>query len=257
MAKNVKISTKEIVDEVKKGLKRKNPLYEKYLQDHAIFYLDPVENNEFLGDGWGENIILNHEIVREVKKQFSFYIDVSYAQEMVVEASIQIDNPFLNAATLELFIDDKSIGKEIIRHSHFHTYTFALPKTSKNKKVKVTGNVEYSKNGSKLFIRHIAGHNVEMSVDQIEQNLHMELNQYRMSFEHMIKVLEWHKHPEMLMPADAKLKIFKKIILKLIRPFTTAQVAYNNYVVDTLSTLNNRLNKVEEITLLLLQMRKK
>lgn len=253
----MKISSKEIVSEIKKSVKQRNPIYEKYLQDNAIFYLDPVENNEFLGSGWGENSIINNEVVKEVGKKFSYIIDISYATEMMIEATLQVDNPFLNSAKLTISVDDKEIGTEEIRHSHFHSYTFKLPKSASNRKVTVKGSVDFSKPGSKLFIRLIAGHNMEMSVDQIERSLTMEINQSRLNFEHMVKVLEWHKHPELLMPANAKLKFLKKIVLKIIRPFTTAQIAYNNYAIDTLNSLNDRLNKLEDISLLLLQMKKK
>jgi hypothetical protein len=108
-----------------------------------------------------------------------------------------------------------------------------------------------------------------------------ELERIKRDTNQLIQVLEWHKNPELLLPADSKKNlvkrivkksfkiaarpfkrfsdalIIKRIVLKMIRPFTTPQIMFNQYLLEIIQLQTKRNEKLEELLLTMMKNDKK
>ena len=267
----VGFTSKEIVSDIKTNLKTHDHLYLQYLEDHALTSIDPVKDSEYLKAGWSKNVIVDDEISRFVDDKFSFLIDMTRAHWLVITASVIGEDLYLHPPTLSLRFNDDEIGKMKLRHSVYHHYYFKIKKDFRRVGV-INATLQRSDKKTKVIIRMIAAY-VDISRGDWDITLN-ELSVMKRDANQLLRVLDWNKNPEYLMPADQRAKLLKKIILRLlhpisdstlikkivlrvIRPFTTPQMEFNKYLVDLLNLQSMRLDKLENFIMLMIKNKKK
>lgn len=265
-------SSSEIVADVKNHLKTSSDLYERYIEANASTVVDPVSNAEFLKKGWSNNIVHKDTVVKQVDDGFSFVINLKSAEELIITAALSGDDLYLRPVKLTFSAGKIKFGTVELRYNHFAKYTFPVPKECRKEHLEVVGKVERSHKDTDVVIRSIVSVNKQVLSNYFQENL-FELERIKRETQQLLQFLEVHKNPEMLLPASqprnpikraikkgAKLVaplfkpvmkslLLKRIVLKMIRPFTTPQIQFNKYMLEVITLQEKRNDKLEELLL--------
>ncbi len=266
-------SAAEIVEDAKKQLKTASELYEKYLESEALFHVDTVTNAEFLRKGWSQNTIHNDLVAKEATGTFAFVMNLKDAECIVFQAALQGDDVYVHPATITFSAGSTELGKVEIRYSQFSQYLLTVPEETRKSHVVIKGSIEKD-DSTKVLFRYFTATKKEVTADSVRGSL-FELEKMKRDTNQLIQILSMHKNPEHLLPASAQRRglkkvakkmagvmakippvkkilkslILKRIVLKLIRPFTTPQIQFNQYMVELLQLQTKRLDKLEQIFL--------
>ncbi len=265
------LSTK-IVKNIKDNIRQRELLYEKYLEDNAISNVDPIVNKEFLLKGWSESVIHQNEIVRTVSEEFSFIINLKDAKKLVIIAALIGKEPYLSPIHLTLKINNKIVGKTELRYSHFFHYSFNIPKQLRKRNARVEGVIRKTDVSTEMGIRSISSYTKFMELESLQETV-IDIQKMKRDTDHLLQVLDWHKNPEYLLPAEKSKKltvkkiikksllflarplinsdslILKKIVLKMIRPFSTPQIIFNKHLTEILTLQAKRIEKLENLVI--------
>jgi len=261
-------SATEIVKDVKLHLKTASDLYDRYIEAQATSTLDPVMNGDLLREGWSDNVIYHDTVVKQVKNTFSFFLSLKDAKQIIITVALDGEDLYLHPVTLTFFAEKKEIGSVTLQYTHFAKYTISIPKQFQSER-HITGVVSKANVSSQVYIRSITAVASEILANSSEESL-FELEKLKRDSTQLIQFLELHKNPELLMPADTRKKSWKKIVkkyafplfkrfsnsillkrivLKMIRPFTTPQVIFNQYLLEIIQLQTKRNDKLEEMLL--------
>ncbi len=271
-----------IVSEIKQNLKTSSEFYSRFIESNTLFSLDTVRNAEFLKKGWSENVIHKDVVAKEPEENFTFVMNFKNAELLIIEAALSGEDVYLRPVTLTFSSTSKRIGEFEVRYGRFSQHIIKVPKEFRKPGIVIVGKVKKTDKDTKVFIKSFTATTSEIVTDSFQESI-FELERMKRDSNQILQFLDMHKNPEHLLPAGSQSNIIKKIgkkvvkvlvkippvkkvtnslvlkrlVLKLIRPFTTPQIQFNQYMLELITLQSKRFDKLEEMLLSSLKVKNK
>lgn len=256
------IDIQKIIQDIRRGIRNKKLSYIKDLKKDIPEHIDTTENSEYLLDGWYENESIAGTRAKWTKKSFSFYYNLRKSNKICLE--IIAGPPKLNKKSLQIvfFINKQKIDSCFINETQ--TVVFGVPSKFKEKPLIYNFKLSYDWEPAQdsryyprrqgVAIKSISNRNLSLS----SVIYHEIFDEFRKEASFELERINYHLNPTNLLPDNTKLKFFKKLILRILRVYTSVQIGFNTYTFSFLRKLFNLLiatnGHIEEIEV---QMRQK
>lgn len=243
-----KIDVNKIVNQVKTDIKRKRLDYIKSLESIAPDIIDTWENGEFLLAGWHEPENIYNVRARWTKKQFSFLFNIKTSNQIALELVPLPEQLKPKSVKAQLEVNNKVIASNLI--SKNKNVVFFVPSEYQNKlvtyqiKLRSLG-FDYKKpqsdhKGLGLPIKTISNHETSIAGKTYLPAIQNE----ETNLQFIGEKINYHKNPIKLLPRKTRLIFVKELILRIIRPFTAAQVAFNGLTSEYINHLNRAYHHI-------------
>lgn len=248
--KDSKINVGHIVEDIKKEIGKRKLAYLKELNQNLPNIIDVAQDSEYLLDGWYQSDIIGDQRARWTQKQFSFLLnsgDGANVNLQLVSTPPDVNRHSLN---MNLYIEDKLIGKKKITRADGQILSFSLPSNLKNHNLEIK--IELSRTFCPAQLTKGGDmRQLGVGISKISNTLISEtgfkylaeLAGYETTILTQAERVRLHANPETFLPKDTKLKFFKLLILRSIKVYTSVQTTFNYYVAELFKNINEQ-NKV-------------
>lgn len=251
---STKINIEKIVDSIRTDIKKKKIQYIQTLSEHTPDILDVYTNSEFLLEGWHEPESLAGTRARWTEPECSFLFNIRDSLVLKVNIIHALVDLAKKPLLIELHIENKKVAQqqltevpsvlsfEVPKQYHHKTLPYTLIFKQFYKPAEEGMNIDMRKLG--VVIKTISN----LDISEVGERYLPTMNDIEYNIKFNEDRLKVHSNPENLFPDQTKFKFVKKMILRIMRLYTTVQVAFNRYVVEHLSQLQLYTHNLAEYT---------
>jgi len=237
---DTKINTAQIVERIRESIKKNKIAYLKKINSKLTGIIDTTENSEFLVSGWHENESICGQRARWTKKQASFLFNSGHSG--IINLEIVATPPLgKEPLVITLFVGKKKIADKLIKSPQQQIISFLLPKIFQNKNIqpalKLSRTFCPMKEGLSSDFRNLGIAIKKISnipITEIGSKYIPQLIEYESFVPLELEKIKYHINPENLLPSNTPLKFIKKIILRVIKVYTSVQIGFNSYTLEFL-----------------------
>lgn len=243
-----KIDVNKIVHQIKTDIKKKRLDYVKDLNNAVPDIIDVWENSEFLLEGWYEPENICNTRARWTKKKFSFLFNVKNSKQVSLElvgfTNIADSKPIKASLTIN---GEKTATTSILKNK---SVTFSIPAKYQNKlatyEIKLSRSFKKSRSTFSdprdlgLPIKAISNHETSIA----GKTYLPKIQDGETNLQFLSEKVNYHQNPVILLPLETRFKFIKKFILKILKPYTSVQIAFNKFTSDYAYNLNQVIHDI-------------
>jgi 2-polyprenyl-3-methyl-5-hydroxy-6-metoxy-1,4-benzoquinol methylase len=245
------VDVEKIIDNIKQSIKKNRVKHLQELGKKLPGTIDAIASSEYLLRGWHKKEMIGEKSGRWTQKEFSLLFNSNQSDTANLEIIALPPDIDEKPLRISLKVNGKKIDEKKVNRAGIQIITFNLPKKYLGKNIIL----DFSLSRTFTPVEKMAGSDIRklgiavskvtnQKITALGSEYLPELVEFQSQAPLQLEKIKYHVNPENKLPHQTRAKFFKKLILRVIKVYTSVQIGFNIHVQEFLSGLTQNIQTI-------------